>query len=124
MPHAPTATSRFSSGSSVKTAHRGGGAQPSAVAGDRHQFARIDLAMSGTVGLPSSIVIRDLMLNMWFRRWRILLIMVVSLCLAGFVAAQIDPKYQSKSMLLVLLGPEYGARPIAGELAPNGFNVA
>lgn len=80
--------------------------------------------MSATVGLPSSIVIRDLMLNMWFRRWRILLIMAVSICLAGFVAFQIEPKYQSKSMLLVLLGPEYGARPIAGENAPNGFNVA
>lgn len=80
--------------------------------------------MSATVGLPSSIVIRDLMLNMWFRKWRILLIMIVSLCLAGFVAFQIEPKYQSKSMLLVLLGPEYGARPIAGETAPSGINVA
>ncbi len=80
--------------------------------------------MSATVGLPSSIVIRDLMLNMWFRKWRILLIMIVSLCLAGFVAFQIEPKYQSKSMLLVLLGPEYGARPIAGETAASGINVA
>ena len=71
--------------------------------------------MSATIGLPSSIVIRDLMLNMWFRRWRILVIMSIALFLAGYVALQIEPKYQSKSMLLVLLGPEYGVRPIAGE---------
>jgi polysaccharide biosynthesis protein PslE len=79
--------------------------------------------MSATIGLPSSIVIRDLMLNMWFRRWRILLIMSIALFLAGYVALQIEPKYQSKSMLLVLLGPEYGVRPIAGEQVPNSFNV-
>lgn len=79
--------------------------------------------MSATVGLPSSIVIRDLMLNMWFRRWRILLIMITALVLAGYVALQIEPKYQSKSMLLVLLGSEYGIRTIAGEQVPNSFNV-
>ena len=62
--------------------------------------------MSATVGLPSNIVIRDLLLTLWFSRRRILLIMLAAMALAAYVAFQVGPKYQSKASFLVLLGPE------------------
>ena len=76
--------------------------------------------MSATVGLPSSVVIRDLMLTLWFNRRRIFLITIVTMAIATYVALQVRPKYQSNSSMLVLLGPEYGiasgGRPAAHEL--------
>jgi uncharacterized protein involved in exopolysaccharide biosynthesis len=79
--------------------------------------------MSTTMGVPSSVVIRDFMLTLWFSRTRILLIMVLAMAAAAYVAFQIEPKYQAKSTLLVLLGPEHAVRPIAGQQITNGVNV-
>jgi uncharacterized protein involved in exopolysaccharide biosynthesis len=71
--------------------------------------------MSATIGLPSSVVIRDLMLALWFNRRRILLITIVSMAVAICAASQVQPKYESNSSMLVLLGPQYGSRPVAGQ---------
>ena len=51
--------------------------------------------MSATVGLPSNVVIRDLLLTLWFSRRRILLIMLAAMALAAYVAFHVEPKYQS-----------------------------
>jgi uncharacterized protein involved in exopolysaccharide biosynthesis len=80
--------------------------------------------MSATVGLPSSVVIRDLMLTLWFNRWRIFLITVGAMAIATYLALQVQPKYQSNSSMLVLLGPEYGSRPVAGQQLTGAINVA
>jgi uncharacterized protein involved in exopolysaccharide biosynthesis len=80
-------------------------------------------AMNGTVSLPSSIVIRDLLLSVWFSRRRIVLIMTVAVAAAVFIALQFQPRYQSKSSVLVLLGPEYGVRQAAGQQNMTSFNV-
>ncbi|HSZ89945.1 MAG TPA: Wzz/FepE/Etk N-terminal domain-containing protein, partial [Acetobacteraceae bacterium] len=79
--------------------------------------------MSATVGLPSSVVIRDLMLTLWFNRWRIFLITIGAMVIATYVALQVQPKYQSNSSMLVLLGPEYGSRPVAGQQLTGAINV-
>jgi uncharacterized protein involved in exopolysaccharide biosynthesis len=79
--------------------------------------------MSATVGLPSSVVIRDLMLTLWFNRWRIFLITIGAMAIATYVALQVQPKYQSNSSMLVLLGPEYGSRPVAGQQLTGAINV-
>jgi polysaccharide biosynthesis protein PslE len=79
--------------------------------------------MSTTVGVPSSIVLRDLLLTLWFSRRRILLFMAVAIAISGYVAYQVEPKYQAKSTLLVLLGPEHVVRPNAGQQMMNSFNV-
>lgn len=80
--------------------------------------------MSATVGgVPSSIVIRDLLLSLWFGRRRIFLIMFAALAIATYVAFQIEPTYQSKSTLLVLLGPEHAVRPLAGQQLTSNVNV-
>jgi uncharacterized protein involved in exopolysaccharide biosynthesis len=79
--------------------------------------------MSATVGLPSNVVVRDLMLALWFSRRRIFLIMLATLALAAYVAFQVQPKYQSRATFLVLLGPEYGMRPVAGQQLTNNINT-
>jgi len=79
--------------------------------------------MSATVGLPSSVVIRDLILTLWFNRWRIFLITIGAMALAVYVALQVQPKYQSNSSMLVLLGPEYGSRPVAGQQLTSAINA-
>src|SRR6516162_1273361 len=79
--------------------------------------------MSATTSLPSSVVIRDLMLALWFSRRRILLIMITAMALATYAAVLVVPKYQSKSSLLVLPGPEYGLRPSASQGALTGINI-
>jgi uncharacterized protein involved in exopolysaccharide biosynthesis len=79
--------------------------------------------MSATVGLPSNIVVRDILLTLWFSRKRILLIMIAAMALASYLAFQIDPKYQSKATFLVLLGPEYGMRPVGGQQLANSVNT-
>ena len=79
--------------------------------------------MSATVGLPSSVVIRDLMLTLWFNRRRIFLITIVTMAIATYVALQVQPKYQSHSSMLVLLGPEYAQRPVAGQQLTSSINV-
>jgi uncharacterized protein involved in exopolysaccharide biosynthesis len=79
--------------------------------------------MSTTVGVPSNIVIRDLLLTLWFNRGRIFLIMFAAMAIAAYVAFQTEPKYQAKSTLLVLLGPEHAVRPVAGQQLTNSFNV-
>jgi uncharacterized protein involved in exopolysaccharide biosynthesis len=80
--------------------------------------------MSTTVGLPSNVVIRDLLLTLWFSRRRILLIMIAAMALAAYVAFQVDPKYQSKASFLVLLGSEYGMRPVGGQQLISNINAA
>jgi uncharacterized protein involved in exopolysaccharide biosynthesis len=42
---------------------------------------------------------------------------------AAYVAFQIEPKYQSKATFLVLLGSEYGMRPIGGQQLTNSVNT-
>jgi uncharacterized protein involved in exopolysaccharide biosynthesis len=79
--------------------------------------------MSTTTSVPSSIVIRDLLLVLWFSRRRIFLIMAAAMAVAGYAAFQIEPRYQAKSTLLILLGPEHAVRPLAGQQPMNGFNV-
>ena len=79
--------------------------------------------MGTPLGVPSSIVIRDLMLALWFSRRRIFLIMIATMALAGYLAYQTEPKYQAKSTLIVLLGPEHAIRPAAGQTLMNSFNV-
>jgi uncharacterized protein involved in exopolysaccharide biosynthesis len=80
--------------------------------------------MSATVGVPSNVIIRDLLLSLWFSRRRIFLIMFAAMAVATYVAFQIEPKYQAKSTLLVLLGPEHSVRPIAGQqVVGSNFNV-
>ena len=79
--------------------------------------------MSTTVGVPSSIYIRDLLLMLWFSRRRIFLIMAVTMGVATYIAFQIEPKYQAKSTLLILLGPEHAVRPLAGQQITNNFNI-
>jgi uncharacterized protein involved in exopolysaccharide biosynthesis len=63
------------------------------------------------------------MLALWFSRRRILLIMITAMALAAYAAVLVVPKYQSKSSLLVLLGPEYGLRPLANQGTLSGINV-
>jgi polysaccharide biosynthesis protein PslE len=79
--------------------------------------------MSTAVGVPSSVVMRDLALALWFSRRRIFLITAVAIAIAGYAAFQVEPKYQAKSTLLVLLGPEHVVRPAAGQQMMNSFNV-
>ena len=79
--------------------------------------------MSATVGLPSSVVIRDLMLTLWFNRGRIFLITIVAMAIATYAAFQVQPKYQSNSSMLVLLGPEYALRPVANQQLTSSINV-
>jgi uncharacterized protein involved in exopolysaccharide biosynthesis len=79
--------------------------------------------MSATVGLPSNVVIRDLLLTLWFSRRRILLIMLAAMALAAYVAFQVEPKYQSKASFLVLLGSEYGMRPVGGQQLISNINA-
>ena len=79
--------------------------------------------MSATVGLPSNVVIRDLLLTLWFSRRRILLIMLAAMALAAYVAFQVEPKYQSRASFLVLLGSEYGMRPVGGQQLMSNINA-
>lgn len=79
--------------------------------------------MSGTVSLPSSVVIRDLFLAIWFSRRRIFMIMIAAIAVAILIALQFQPRYQSKSSVLVLLGPEYGSRLAAGQQNMSNFNL-
>lgn len=80
--------------------------------------------MSATVGLPSSVVIRDLVLTLWFNRWRIFLITLVTMAIATYVALQVQPKYQSNSSMLVLLGPDMLCVPwqVSSSRAPSMYS--
>ena len=80
--------------------------------------------MSATVGLPSSVVIRDLMLTLWFNRGRIFLITIVAMAIATYAALQVQPIYQSNSSMLVLLGPEYALRPVANQQLTSSIRCA
>ncbi len=45
------------------------------------------------------------------------------MAIATYVALQVQPKYQSNSSMLVLLGPEYALRPVAGQQLTSSINV-
>jgi succinoglycan biosynthesis transport protein ExoP len=79
--------------------------------------------MSTTVGLPSSVIIRDLLLGLWFNRRRFFLIVFSAIAIAAAVASQVEPKYQARSTLLVLLGAEHALRPLASQQLMNSFNI-
>ena len=71
--------------------------------------------MSGSASLPASIALRDLMLALFYGRRRMLLIVAAVMAATIAIAFQIERKYEAKSSLLVLFGPEYSFRPAAGQ---------
>ncbi|MBN8874198.1 MAG: hypothetical protein J0H67_15290 [Rhodospirillales bacterium] len=75
--------------------------------------------MSGSTTLPPGIMLRDLMLS--FHHSRRLIYLLVACVMVGSVAIalQIEPSYQAKSSLLVLMGTEHTYRPAAGEQFMN-----
>ena len=74
--------------------------------------------MSGSASLPANIAMRDLMLALLYGRRRILLIVAVVMAATIAIAVQIESRYEAKSSLLVLFGPEYSFRPAAGQALP------
>jgi uncharacterized protein involved in exopolysaccharide biosynthesis len=76
--------------------------------------------MSGYTGIPLGIAFRDLLLTVVHGRWRLMLIMVAVMGLAVATAMQIERRYEAKSSLLVLFGPEYSFRPAAGQQMSTG----
>ena len=58
---------------------------------------------------------RDLMLALFYGRRRMLLIVAAVMAATIAIAFQVERKYEAKSSLLVLFGPEYSFRPAAGQ---------
>ncbi|MBN8909230.1 MAG: hypothetical protein J0H99_22115, partial [Rhodospirillales bacterium] len=79
--------------------------------------------MSGTTTLPPGIMLRDLMLSFHHSRRLIYLLVAIVMAASVAIAVQIDPSYQAKSSLLVLLGTEHTYRPAAGEQFMNSGGV-
>jgi uncharacterized protein involved in exopolysaccharide biosynthesis len=79
--------------------------------------------MSGTASLPASIALRDMMLALFYGRRRMLLIIAAVMAATIAIAVQIERKYEAKSSLLVLFGPEYSFRPAAGQQLGAGNSV-
>ena len=79
--------------------------------------------MSGTASLPASIALRDMMLALFYGRRRMLLIIAAVMAATIAIAVQIERKYEAKSSLLVLFGPEYSFRPAAGQQSGAGNSV-
>jgi uncharacterized protein involved in exopolysaccharide biosynthesis len=63
---------------------------------------------------------RDLMLALFYGRWRMLLIVAAVMAATVAIVVQIERKYEAKSSLLVLFGPEYSFRPAAGQQLSTG----
>jgi len=76
--------------------------------------------MSGSASLPAGIALRDLMLALVYGRRRLLLIVAVVMAATVAIALQMERKYEAKSSLLVLFGPEYSFRPAAGQPVASG----
>ena len=76
--------------------------------------------MSGSASLPAGIALRDLMLVLLHGRRRILLVVAVVMAATLAIALQVERKYEAKSSLLVLFGPEYSFRPAAGQAVSAG----
>ena len=79
--------------------------------------------MSGSASLPAGIALRDLMLALVYGRRRMLLIVAVVMAATLAIAVQIERKFEAKSSLLVLFGPEYSFRPAAGQSVASGTLV-
>jgi uncharacterized protein involved in exopolysaccharide biosynthesis len=71
--------------------------------------------MNETLALPPRLVLRDLFLTAFSQKARIFLIFFCVLALSVIIAVQVQPDYKAKSSLLVLLGPEHGFLPAAGQ---------
>ena len=71
--------------------------------------------MSGSASLPAGIALRDMMSALVYGRRRLLLVVAVVMAATVAIAVQIERKYEAKSSLLVLFGPEYSFRPAAGQ---------
>jgi len=76
--------------------------------------------MNGYTSIPASIAFRDLLLTLFHGRWRLMLIIVAVMGLTVATAMQIERRYEAKSSLLVLFGPEYSFRPAAGQQMSTG----
>jgi len=79
--------------------------------------------MSGTISLPPSLVLRDLLLSAFNCRRLIFFIVLAVMTLSAQIAFQIDPTYKARSTLLVLLGTEHAFRPAAGQQFMNTGGV-
>ena len=79
--------------------------------------------MSGSASLPANIAMRDLMLALLYGRRRILLIVAVVMAATIAIAVQVESRYEAKSSLLVLFGPEYSLRLAAGQALPGANAV-
>jgi uncharacterized protein involved in exopolysaccharide biosynthesis len=79
--------------------------------------------MNAQGGLPSNVVIRDLLLALWFSRRRFLLTALSAMTIAAYAASQVERVYRVRSTLLVLLGSEHTLRPAAGQQLVNSFSV-
>ena len=63
------------------------------------------------------------MLALFYGRRRMLLIIAAVMAATIAIAVQIERKYEAKSSLLVLFGPEYSFRPAAGQQSGAGNSV-
>jgi uncharacterized protein involved in exopolysaccharide biosynthesis len=79
--------------------------------------------MNGTMSLPPGIMLRDLMLSFHHSRRLIMFLIAVVMAVCIAIVVQVEPRYQAKSSLLVLLGTEHTYRPAAGEQFLNGGGV-
>jgi uncharacterized protein involved in exopolysaccharide biosynthesis len=76
--------------------------------------------MNGSMSLPPGIMLRDLMLSFHHSRRLIFFLIAIVMAASIAIAMHVEPRYQSKSSLLVLLGTEHTYRPAAGEQFNNG----
>jgi len=79
--------------------------------------------MNGTLSLPPSLVLRDLFLTALSKGRLILLIVICVMAISAQIAFYVEPNYQAKSTLLVLLGTEHSFRPAAGQQFMNTGGV-
>jgi uncharacterized protein involved in exopolysaccharide biosynthesis len=76
--------------------------------------------MSGTtLGLPPSLVMRDVLLSAFNSRRLILFTVAAVMALSVQLALWVEPPYQARSSLLVLMGSEHAFRPAAGQPSGN-----
>jgi uncharacterized protein involved in exopolysaccharide biosynthesis len=71
--------------------------------------------MNGTLSLPPSVMVRDLLVSGFHSRRLIFIVGASVMFIALCAAVKIVPKYEAKSSLLVLLGTEHAYRPVAGQ---------
>jgi uncharacterized protein involved in exopolysaccharide biosynthesis len=75
--------------------------------------------MNETLALPPRLAMRDLLLTAFSQKARVCLIFFCVMALSIIIVTQVQPEYEARSSLLVLLGPEHSFRPAAGQPSGN-----